>query len=139
MVKINPAADYYALLEVHPNASNTVIQKAYRALVQQYHPDHHGAGAVAEERLKQINEAYAVLSDATLRQQYDQSQRRTKSKTSLPTANRFIMLFVVLGALSLYWRLALITPLGKFVLLLVVGWVYFRWVKPSLKPVASNA
>jgi curved DNA-binding protein len=63
--------DYYKLLGIGKNASTDEIKKAYRKLAMQYHPDHTKGDKAAEEKFKQISEAYAVLSDAEKRQQYD--------------------------------------------------------------------
>ena len=62
--------DYYATLGVKKSASAEEIQKAYRKLARKYHPDvNHGAGA--EERFKEITEAYEVLKDSEKRKTYD--------------------------------------------------------------------
>jgi len=62
--------DYYEVLGVQKNASKDEIKDAYRKLAMQYHPDRNKA-ADAEEKFKEISEAYAVLSDDQKRQQYD--------------------------------------------------------------------
>ena len=61
--------DFYDVLGVAKNASDEEIKKAYRKLAHQYHPDKAGGN---EEKFKEINEAYQVLSDKTKRAQYDQ-------------------------------------------------------------------
>jgi len=63
--------DYYKLLGVEKNASTDEIKKAFRKLAFKYHPDKNQGNKEAEEQFKQINEAYAVLSDPQKRQQYD--------------------------------------------------------------------
>jgi len=63
--------DYYATLGVGRNASAEEIKKAYRKLALQYHPDKNPGNKEAEEKFKQINEAYAVLSDPEKRANYD--------------------------------------------------------------------
>ena len=64
--------DFYKVLEVNERASADELKKSYRRLAKQYHPDANPGNKVAEERFKEINEAYDVLSDAAKRQKYDQ-------------------------------------------------------------------
>lgn len=65
---------YYELLEISEKASPEVIRMAYKALCKKYHPDiYQGDKKFAEEKMKQLNEAYEVLSDATKKRQYDAS------------------------------------------------------------------
>ncbi|GAB4575546.1 MAG: DnaJ C-terminal domain-containing protein [Anaerolineae bacterium] len=64
--------DYYAILGVDRNASQKEIKRAYRKLARKYHPDVNPGDKAAEERFKEINEAYEVLGDETRRKQYDQ-------------------------------------------------------------------
>ena len=66
-----PGTDYYKILGVDRKASEDEIKKAYRKLAMKYHPDHTKGDKAAEEKFKQISEAYAVLSDKEKRQQYD--------------------------------------------------------------------
>jgi curved DNA-binding protein len=66
------AKDYYAALGVARGASEDDIKKAYRKLALQYHPDRNKGDKKAEEKFKEISEAYAVLSDKEKRAQYDQ-------------------------------------------------------------------
>lgn len=64
-----PVKNYYMVLGVPQNAPQELIKKAYRKLVRQYHPDlHHGT---SDARIKLLNEAYGVLSDAQKRALYD--------------------------------------------------------------------
>jgi curved DNA-binding protein len=67
------AKDYYRILGVPRNASDAEIKKAYRKLAMQYHPDRNpGKEKWANEKFKEINEAYGVLGDPQKRRQYDQ-------------------------------------------------------------------
>lgn len=64
--------DYYKILGVERNASLDEIKKAYRRLALKYHPDRNPGDKQAEEKFKEINEAYQVLSDPEKRARYDQ-------------------------------------------------------------------
>lgn len=64
--------DYYKILGVDKSAADKDIKKAYRQLARQYHPDKNPGDKSAEERFKEINEAYEVLSDTDKRAKYDQ-------------------------------------------------------------------
>jgi curved DNA-binding protein len=63
--------DYYEILGVSRNAGDEEIRNAFRRLARQYHPDKNRNNAEAEDRFKQINEAYEVLSNPERRNQYD--------------------------------------------------------------------
>jgi molecular chaperone DnaJ len=64
--------DYYEVLEVARTATDEDLKRAYRKLAIQFHPDRNAGNKEAEERFKQINEAYQVLSDSKKRATYDQ-------------------------------------------------------------------
>jgi molecular chaperone DnaJ len=64
--------DFYAVLGVKKDVSDAELKKTYRKLARQYHPDSNPGDAKAEARFKEISEAYSVLSDAQMRQEYDQ-------------------------------------------------------------------
>jgi molecular chaperone DnaJ len=66
-----PSRDFYEVLGVTRSATEVDLKKAYRQLALQYHPDRNPGDKQAEERFKEVNEAYAVLSDPDRRAQYD--------------------------------------------------------------------
>ena len=65
--------NYYEILQVNKNASNEIIEKAYKILVKKYHPDlqKNNLKNKYEEKIKKINEAYEILSDSEKRKNYD--------------------------------------------------------------------
>lgn len=63
--------DYYKILGVSEQASESEIKKSYREFAKKYHPDHNPGDKVAEEKFKSVSEAYDVLSDKKKRQKYD--------------------------------------------------------------------
>lgn len=80
--------NYYELLEVNPKASKEIIEKAYKVLIKQCHPDGYiGEEKVfAEEKTRELNEAYHILSDDFLRSQYDLELQKQENNQKL---NRF--------------------------------------------------
>ena len=71
--------NYYEILQVNQNASNEIIEKAYKTLAKKYHPDLYKQEnkKEAEEIFKKINEAYETLSNSTKRQLYDENLNST--------------------------------------------------------------
>ena len=81
--------DYYGILEVNEKASQEIIEKAYKTLVKKYHPDLYSSVQKrdAEKKLKDINEAYNILSDSFLRSQYDLELQRERNNVKTNTYN----------------------------------------------------
>jgi molecular chaperone DnaJ len=67
-----PKRDYYEVLGVSRDADEATLKSAYRRLAHQFHPDKNQGDQAAEEKFKELTEAYAVLSDADKRARYDQ-------------------------------------------------------------------
>ena len=65
------APDYYKILEVSRDATESEIKKAYRKLALKYHPDRNQNDPSAEKRFKEVSEAYSVLSDDEKKKQFD--------------------------------------------------------------------
>lgn len=68
---MNYKKDYYKILQINKNASMNEIKKAFYKLAKQYHPDINKHDPLAEIKFKEINEAYSILYDRTLRNEYD--------------------------------------------------------------------
>ena len=79
----------YEILEVSENASNEIIEKAYKVLAKKYHPDlqPQEKKQEAENKMKQLNEAYSILSDENKRREYDIKLREKRMKDKLENQN----------------------------------------------------
>jgi DnaJ-class molecular chaperone len=80
-------ADYYGLLGIERDADDKAIKSAYRKLALRYHPDRNPGDDAAVERFKEINEAYAVLSDGEKRARYDRYGTADPAPTSAATSS----------------------------------------------------
>jgi len=77
MPRLTIADDLYSVMEINDSASPEEIKAAYRKLAQRYHPDRNPEDEHAEERFKQLQQAYSILSDPSRRKAYDQIRRTT--------------------------------------------------------------
>lgn len=82
-MRVQSERDYYAMLGVAPSATEDEVKRAYRRLALRHHPDRNPGDKRAEERFKQISEAYAVLMDPARRREYD-SLRRARGEGARP-------------------------------------------------------
>ncbi len=80
--------DYYKALGVAKTAKPAEIKKSYRKLARKYHPDANKGDAKAEERFKEISEAYSVLSDEKRRKEYDEARSLFGGGFRVPTGTR---------------------------------------------------
>jgi curved DNA-binding protein CbpA len=91
-----PHPDYYRILQVHPQAEQEVIEGAYRRLMRKYHPDSVNPGQrdnpEIQRRVREINEAYAILGDPAKRRQYDKDIG-VKSDVPMPVDDSAIVPF----------------------------------------------
>jgi curved DNA-binding protein CbpA len=71
-------ADYYEVLQISVNAEPETVHRVYRLLAQRFHPDNHESGN--EQRFRELNEAYQVLSDPERRAKYDVSHARQRQE-----------------------------------------------------------
>lgn len=79
--------NYYEILEVDKNASEEVIEKAYKTLAKKYHPDLQN-NSNCQDKMRQINEAYEILSNDFKRREYDEKIKR--QSVSIEEYNRII-------------------------------------------------
>ena len=76
--------DYYNVLGVKSDASRDEIKKAYRKLALKYHPDRNKSDSSAEQKFKEITEAYEILSDSNKREMYDSPRHQEFSFSGNP-------------------------------------------------------
>ena len=112
--------DYYKVLGVERNAEAQEIKKAYRKLAMQHHPDRNQGNKKSEEKFKDINEAYQVLSDPQKRSRYDQLGNsysnwqqggacRADSTGKIGTSSRVVVLALMLIILMICLAVVFLT------------------------------
>jgi DnaJ-class molecular chaperone len=77
-----PDLDLYKVLMIEKNAIQAEVKAAYRKLALQYHPDRNKDNPEATEKMMEVNEAYAILSDPVKRQEYDQLHQQNEQSAS---------------------------------------------------------
>ena len=116
--------DYYAILQVHPSATREVIDVAYRKLASKYHPDV-STSPDAADKMKQLNEAYEVLTDPSKRAAYDRSRGTAPVRAS--SGRNWRILIVPVGLVLLVLIVAKLKTLGLLLLVFaVVIWLLRR-------------
>ena len=122
MSQIDSSKDYYDVLGVSGDATRDEIDRHYKREAHKHHPDRGGS----EERMKSLNEAYAVLKDASNRETYDLSrQKRVREQPFVPVSTRTARDVGVFGHV-LSAGLCLLA--GIFLLMLVrFQWIWFLW------------
>jgi curved DNA-binding protein CbpA len=143
--------DYYKILQVHPEASLDVMNNAYRTLVRQYHPDlyHTHRKDHMNDKMREINEAYQVLSNPHTRADYDRQyhtlgHNNASPQPSNPAITKTSLMRMLLWGIGTYITLKfLILPLltnPALKLLFLIGFAYllFRlYGRPKPKPPQS--
>jgi len=133
--------DYYQVLQVHHEAETDVINAAYRKLAAKYHPDVNRAPGAAE-KMKQINNAYEVLSDPNSRAEYDASLKFQNNPVSgkkvwgeSKTLNSLVFVVILLLLVFVLPRFgpAILLTFARFTAPLlifgVVVWLVYRFIK----------
>lgn len=84
-----PKKTLYEILEVSENASSEIIEKAYKVLAKKYHPDLQPPEekSNAEDKMKEINEAYEILGDSSKREKYDEELKRNREEKKIREQN----------------------------------------------------
>lgn len=113
--------DLYRILEVHPDASDEVIKKAYKTLAAKYHPD---VSSQSIEQMQDLNLAYEVLSDPGKRHEYDSQlklQESGPSRDLVDTVSVIFSILFIVGLAKLLFKAfppiaILIVPVGLLIL-----------------------
>lgn len=121
----------YKILEVDSGASREVIKKAYRALAEKYHPDRVGSSKQSEAKMRQINNAYSVLSDPKKRRDYDMSFSKIPGFSSFADQSRKESLLTIIFDVIIVVAIAkvLVRAFPPLLLLFIPGTVFYLFVK----------
>jgi len=121
MSQFDTGKDYYAILGADESSPQSQIDRLYKRLAAQRHPDKGGT----EEEMKSLNEAYRVLKNEQMRREYDAERVRVADTTFVPVAAPAAQDVGLMGhGLSAFFCLLI----GMFLLFLVrVQWIWFLW------------
>jgi hypothetical protein len=124
MSQFDSKKDYYAVLGVDKDASQVDIDRSYKRMASKHHPDRGGS----EERMKQLNEAYGVLKDASARRAYDAVRRPRPTRSAAGVARATTPTARDVGVFGHVLSAGLCLAAGLFLLLLVrFQWIWFLW------------
>ncbi len=124
MSQFDSNKDYYGVLGVDKEASRIDIERQYKRQASKHHPDRGGS----EERMKSLNEAYRVLKNESLRNSYDETQRRPARHTFTPVTTSTVPTARDVGVFGHCLSAGLCLFAGAFLLLLVrFQWMVFLW------------
>jgi curved DNA-binding protein CbpA len=137
--------DYYHILQVHPEASQEVLNGAYRSLVKQFHPDkfHTHRKEAMNAKMREINEAYQVLSNTQTRTEYDHHHRSQLpgatplAPRSLQTQIKSVLFWTLLSYLALTFLIKplIASPVAKILILLALAYFFLRlYIKQKKRP-----
>jgi len=124
MSQFDSNKDYYGVLGVDKEASRIDIERQYKRQASKHHPDRGGS----EERMKSLNEAYRVLKNESLRNSYDETQRKPDRHGFTPVAMSTVPTARDVGIFGHCLSAGLCLFAGAFLLLLVrFQWMVFLW------------
>lgn len=138
--------DYYQILQVHPEASQEVMNGAYRSLVKQFHPDkfHTHRKDAMNAKMREINEAYQVLSNPSTRAEFDRDYRHQPPRSgaqpqprTLQAQLKSVLFWTVLSYLALTFLIKplLGSPVVKLLALLALAYFFLRmYLKQKKSP-----
>ena len=124
MSQFDSNKDYYAVLGVDKDAPQVEIDRSYKRMASKHHPDRGGS----EERMKLLNEAYAVLKDTRLRSDYDAVRRPPAPATAAGYARVTAPTARDVGVFGHCLSAGLCLMAGLFLLMLLrLQWIWFLW------------
>ena len=124
MSQFDSNKDYYAVLGVDKDASQVEIERSYKRMASKHHPDRGGS----EERMKLLNEAYAVLKDTRLRGDYDAVLRPSRPAPAAGFVRVTTQTARDVGVFGHCLSAGLCLIAGLFLLLLLrLQWIWFLW------------